>query len=131
VPKSKIIKSVLYIKENKPVMVLIRGDKKIDEKKLERLFGTDEFRLAEDEEVLKLLNTEKGFIGPFVEGKDIEIIVDNSLYNASNMVVAFNKPHYHYKNANIDFENFVDVAQVEENDPCPRMRCSFKSGSRS
>jgi len=126
VPKSKIIKSVLYIKENKPVMVLIRGDKKIDEKKLERLFGTDEFRLAEDEEVLKLLNTEKGFIGPFVEGKDIEIIVDNSLYNASNMVVAFNKPHYHYKNANIDFENFVDVAQVEENDPCPECGSPLK-----
>jgi len=126
VPKSKIIKSVLYIKENKPVMVLIRGDKKIDEKKLERLFGTDEFRLAEDEEVLKLLNTEKGFIGPFVEGKDIEIIVDNSLYNASNMVVAFNKPHYHYKNANIDFENFVDVAQVEENDPCPECGAPLK-----
>ena len=126
VGKDRIIKSVLYIKQGKPVMVLIRGDRTIDEKKLERLFGTDEFRLAEDDEVSKLLNTEKGFIGPFLEGKDIEIIVDNSLYNASNMVVAFNKPHYHYKNANLDFDTFVDVAQLQDEDPCPECGAPLK-----
>ncbi len=114
---NEIIKSILYIKQDKPVMILIRGDRKIDEKKLERIFGTDEFRLAEDEEVLKFLKTKKGFIGPF--GTSIEILVDNSLYNASNMVVAFNRPDYHYKNANLEFNDFVDVAAVEEKDPCP------------
>ena len=113
----KIIKSILYIKEGKPVLVLIRGDKTVDEKKLERIFGTDEFRLATDEEIFKLLKTKKGFIGPF--NINFDMLVDNSLYNASNMVVAFNKVDYHYKNANLDFKEFMDIREVEENDPCP------------
>ncbi|GAB6065465.1 proline--tRNA ligase [Aquifex pyrophilus] len=131
VPPSKIMKAVLYmVNEKEPVLVLIRGDREIDENKLEKVLGTDNFRLATDEEVHKLLGTKKGFIGIFNLPKGIKILWDNSLYGVKNLVVALNEPDWHYINVNPgrDFEygEFVDVAQVREGDPCPKCGSPLK-----
>ena len=132
VPPRKILKSLLYIVEGKPVLVLIRGDREVDENKLERVLGTENFRLATDEEIKEILGTERGFVGPInlPEGKVERIIWDNSLYGVKNLVVAANEPHYHYVNANPgrDFEygEFYDVAQVVEGDPCPKCGAPLK-----
>lgn len=125
VPPSKIMKAVLYIiNEKEPLLVLIRGDREIDENKLEKVLRTDNFRLARDEEVEELLGTKKGFIGIFNLPEGIKVIWDNSLYGVKNLVVALNEPDWHYVNANPgrDFEygEFVDVSQVREGDPCPK-----------
>ncbi len=122
----KILKSLLYIVEGKPVLVLIRGDREVDENKLERVLGTGNFRLATDDEIKEILGTERGFVGPInlPEGKISKILWDNSLYGVKNLVVAANEPHYHYINANPgrDFEygEFYDLAEVREGDPCPK-----------
>ncbi len=131
VPPSKILKAVLYIVNNRePVMVLIRGDREIDENKLEMVLGTEDFRLAGDEEVKELLGTEKGFIGIFNLPKGIKVLWDNSVYGVKNMVVALNEPDYHYINANpgrdYEYGEFVDVAEVVEGDPCPQCGSSLK-----
>ncbi len=131
VPPSKILKAVLYIVNGRdPVLVLIRGDREIDENKLEAVLGTEDFRLAGDEEVRELLGTEKGFIGIFNLPEGIKTLWDSSVYGVKNMVVALNEPDYHYINANPgrDFEygEFVDVAQVVEGDPCPQCGSPLK-----
>ncbi len=131
VPPSKIMKAVLYIvNEKEPVLVLIRGDREIDENKLEKVLGTDNFRLARDEEVEQLLGTKKGFIGIFNLPEGIKVIWDNSLYGVRNLVVALNEPDWHYVNVNPgrDFEygKFVDVAEVREGDPCPKCGSPLK-----
>jgi len=117
------MKAVLYRVRNKPVLLLIRGDRDIDENKLEALFGTDEFRLAEAQEVRELLGTEKGFIGIFNLPEGVEVFWDNSLYGVRNLVVALNEPGWHYVNVNperdFSYGTFVDVAEVVEGDPCP------------
>ncbi len=131
VSPSKILKAVLYIVNVKePVLVLIRGDREIDENKLEMVLGTEDFRLAGDDEVKELLGTEKGFIGIFNLPEGIKVLWDNSVYGVKNMVVALNEPDYHYVNANPgrDFEygEFVDVAEVVEGDPCPQCGSPLK-----
>ncbi len=128
---SKILKAVLYIVNAKdPVMVLIRGDRDIDENKLEAVLGTENFRLADDKEVKDLLGTEKGFIGIFNLPEGVKVLWDNSLYGVKNMVVALNEPDYHYVNANpgrdFNYGKFVDVAQVVEGDPCPQCKSPLK-----
>ena len=128
---SKILKAVLYIVNGRdPVLVLIRGDREVDENKLEAVLGTEDFRLAGDDEVRELLGTEKGFIGIFNLPEGIKVLWDNSVYGVKNMVVALNEPDYHYVNANPgrDFEygDFVDVAEVMEGDPCPRCGSHLK-----
>lgn len=130
VSPAKIMKAVLYMVDGKPSLVLIRGDRDIDENKLEMVLGTENFRLAEDEEVRELLGTEKGFIGIFNLPEGIKVLWDNSLYGVKNLVVALNEPDYHYINVNPgrDFEygEFVDVAEVREGDPCPRCGSPLK-----
>ncbi len=123
-PASKIMKAVLYIVNGKPLIVLIRGDREIDENKLEAVLGTDDFRLAGDEEVKEILGTTKGFIGIFNLPEDIKVLWDNSLYGVKNMVVALNEPDLHYINVNPErdfhYGEFVDVCEVREGDPCPK-----------
>ncbi len=131
VPPSKILKAVLYmVNDREPVLVLIRGDRDIDENKLEAVLGTEDFRLAGDEEVKDLLGTEKGFIGIFNLPEGVKVLWDNSVYGVKNMVVALNEPDYHYINANPgrDFEygEFVDVAEIIEGDPCPQCSSPLK-----
>jgi len=122
----KILKSLLYLVEGKPVLVLIRGDREVDENKLERLLGTDNFRLATDEEIKAILGTERGFVGilNLPPNRVERLIWDNSLYGVKNLVVASNETHYHYINANPerDFEygEFYDLAEVKNGDPCPK-----------
>ena len=124
VPPRKIMKAVLYTVKGSPVLVLIRGDREIDENKLEAVLGTDEFRLAGEEEVSRLLGTEKGFIGIFNLPEGVRVLWDGSLYGVKNLVVALNEPEWHYVNVNpgrdFSYGEFVDVAQVEEGDPCPK-----------
>ncbi|AAC06648.1 proline--tRNA ligase [Aquifex aeolicus] len=128
---SKIMKAVLYIvNEKEPVLVLIRGDREIDENKLEKVLGTDNFRLATDEEVQELLGTKKGFIGIFNLPENIKVLWDNSLYGVKNLVVALNEPDWHYINVNpgrdFQYGEFVDVAEVREGDPCPKCGSPLK-----
>ncbi len=125
VPARKIIKAVLYmVNGSEPVMFLIRGDRNVDENKVEAVLKTENFRLAEDQEVWELLKTKKGFIGPFNLPPKVKVYWDNSTYGIKNAVIAFNKPDYHYLNANpgrdFSYGEFVDVCQVEEKDPCPK-----------
>lgn len=125
VPSGKIIKAVLYIVEDKePVMFLIRGDRSIDENKVEAFLGTENFRLADDQEIWNILKTKKGFIGPFNLPNKVKVYWDNSTYGIKNAVIALNEPDYHYVGANpgrdFNYGEFVDVCQVENGDPCPK-----------
>ncbi len=130
VPPRKILKSVLYIANDEPILVVIRGDREIDENKLEAILNTENFRLATDEEVYALFKTQRGYIGPFNIPKDVRVIWDNSVYGIKNAVVAFNEPDYHYINANpgrdFSYGEFFDVAQVVEKDPCPKCGAPLK-----
>lgn len=128
VPPDRIMKAILFIdKENKPFIVLLRGDRDVDENKLEAVLGTDEFRMATDEEIENILNTRKGFVGIFNLPDNIRVIWDISLKGKKNLVCALNEPDYHYINVNPgrDFEygKFYDVSEIKEGDPCPK--CGF------
>ena len=124
VPPRKILKALLYRVRDGWAMVLIRGDREVDENKLEAVLGTDEFRLATDEEIEKLLGTKKGFVGIFNLPENIRTLWDNSVYGVKNMVVALNEPDWHYVNANpgrdFRYGEFFDLAEVVEGDPCPK-----------
>ncbi len=131
VSPSKIMKAVLYmVRDKEPVLVLIRGDREIDENKLEAVLGTEDFRLASDEEVRELLGTSKGFIGIFNLPEGIKVLWDNSLHGVKNLVIALNEPDYHYVNVNPErdfkYGEFVDVAEVREGDPCPKCGSTLK-----
>jgi prolyl-tRNA synthetase len=91
------IKSLLMISSDSPVLVLIRGDQELHEKKLAKVIGPN--RPAKKEEVLSILNVEAGFIGPM--GHGIRIIADTSLKEGI-YVTGANKVDYHVKGVKPD-----------------------------
>jgi len=76
VPPSSLIKSLLMVAGEERVLVLVRGDQELHERKLERYLGK-EVRPAHPEEVLETTGAEVGFVGPV--GVDVRTVADESL----------------------------------------------------
>ncbi|MCH8125036.1 proline--tRNA ligase [candidate division KSB1 bacterium] len=119
-PKQSFIKSLVYLIDSKPVMILIRGDYDLNESKMLSTFG-NKYRPAENDEILNICGANAGFIGP-IGIKDIEIYVDKSLLEQKGFVSGANKDQYHIAGidpqVDIKIKQIVDVALVNDGDIC-------------
>ncbi len=120
VPPGAIIKAFpVIVDERGPVLVVIRGDHRLNEIKLQNALGAP-FRPAEAEEVRAKFGAEPGFIGPL--GSQVEVLADEALRGLSGLVAGANKPDVHVTGVEPgrDFDpTWVDVRRVEEGDLCP------------
>ncbi|MBI9096854.1 MAG: proline--tRNA ligase [Spirochaetaceae bacterium] len=120
------IKSLVYIIDEEPVLVLIRGDKDLNEAKLMTYFGANSVELADDIVIEQISGTVAGFVGPVGLKKNIKIVADYSVYGQANMITGANRNEYHIVNVNPerDFEASVvdDFGFVASGDRCPRCR---------
>jgi len=95
------IKTLVYIAEDKPVIVLLRGDDQLEEAKLGGVLGTATFRTAGDAEIVKLLGAKPGSLGAVgIEG--IPIYADEVLRGGSGMVTGANDDDHHLRNVNVE-----------------------------
>ena len=119
--KDHFIKTLLYIVDSKPVMILIRGDYELNESKMIATFGA-KFRPANEQEIRDVCGANPGFIGP-VGIKDVPVYVDNTIRGQRGFVSGANKDQYHIQGINperdVQAAGHVDVAQVKEGDLCP------------
>ncbi|MBE9546769.1 MAG: proline--tRNA ligase, partial [Proteobacteria bacterium] len=123
-----VVKTLIYMADDSPVAVLVRGDEEINEAKLRSYLGCDSLELATDDIIYEVTNSPRGFAGPInIKSK---IVADYSFINMANCVVGANKGNYHIKNANIgrDFEvtEFADLRLIKETDNCPRCESPIK-----
>jgi prolyl-tRNA synthetase len=120
VPPGAIIKAFpVIVEERGPVLVVIRGDHRLNEIKLQNALGAP-FRPAEPEDVRSTFGAEPGFIGP--GGSPVDVLADEALRGLSGLVAGANKPDMHVTGLEPgrDFEpTWVDVRRVEEGDLCP------------
>lgn len=110
------IKSLLLMASKGPVLVLIRGEQELHEKKVQKLIGP--FRTALKEEVIDILGVEAGFIGPV--GHKIEIIADFDIKDGL-YVSGANRKDFHTKGIRpgIHFEaQWHDIHLAKEGDGC-------------
>ncbi|MDI6800856.1 MAG: proline--tRNA ligase [Thermodesulfovibrionales bacterium] len=118
------IKSLLFMAAEGPVLVLIRGDQELHEKKLIRIIGP--FRTALKEEVLSILGVEAGFIGP-MEHK-VRILADQSIKKGIYISGA-NKSDFHVKGIKPDIHfkaEWHDLHTAKEGDACPECNTLIK-----
>lgn len=120
VPETQTIKSMLYIADKKPVMVLVRGDYDVNDVKLKNFLGADFLDMATDDEAKKYLGADFGSLGPVGVGEDVRIVADQRVANMKNGVVDADKDGYHYVNVNSgrdfridDVDDFVVVKEGE------------------
>ncbi len=116
-----ILKSVFYIADSKPVLVMIRGDKDVEETKLLNALNALEIRPATNDEALEYLGCEVGYLSYLnVDTNKVKIIFDKSAQGMKNFVIGANEPHRHYVGCNFDkTPEFVDVSLVKEGELCP------------
>ncbi len=122
VPRERIVKTLIFLADDSPVAVLVRGDEDINEAKLRNYLKCDSLELATDDIIYEVTGSPRGFAGPISIRS--RIIADYSLVNMINFVAGANKKDYHIKNVNIgrDFnvKEFADLKFVTDRDECPR-----------
>ena len=116
-----ILKAVLYIADSKPVLVMIRGDKEVEETKLLNAVGALEIRSATSEEAQEYLGCEAGYLSYLGVDKDkVRVIFDNSARGMKNFVLGPNQPHKHLVGYNFkETPEFIDVSLVKAGEFCP------------
>lgn len=123
VPASKLIKAVLFIADEKPVLALVRGDYEVNDVKLKNLLNADYLDMATPEQVQQYMHAEIGNIGPVNAPEDVQVIADNSLTGLVNLVAGANKANTHLINVNLgrDFtaDQTADIRFVKEGEVSP------------
>ncbi|GAA3603994.1 proline--tRNA ligase [Secundilactobacillus similis DSM 23365 = JCM 2765] len=120
---TKLIKSLLYIADEKPVLALVRGDHELNEVKLKNYLSADFLAPATNDEAVKYLGASFGALGPVGVSDDVTILADQYVQDMVNAVCGANEDGFHYINVNAerDFNvnAFVDLRTVQEGDVSP------------
>jgi prolyl-tRNA synthetase len=120
VPPAALIKAFPMIVEGKdPVLVLTRGDHRLNEIKLQNALGAPA-RPAEGDEVQRVFGSVGGFIGPV--GTPVTVLADDALRGLHGLVTGGNEPDIHLRGIEPgrDFEpDWADIRSVEAGDLDP------------
>jgi prolyl-tRNA synthetase len=120
VPAGALIKALpLMVEGRGPVLVLVRGDHRLNEIKLRNHLHAP-FEPANENEVKEQFGTHAGFIGPV--GTAVPVVADEALRGMKGMVTGANEPDKHLQGVEPgrDFEpDWADVRSVEAGDTDP------------
>ncbi len=120
------LKNVLLMADEKPISVLVPGDREVDLKRLgANISGAKDLRLFEDADFAKFPKLVKGYVGP-QDAKEfgLKLYADPRVVEGSHWVTGANKKDKHAKNVTCgrDFivEEYVEAAEVKAGDSCPK-----------
>lgn len=125
IDRSKFAKALVFTAAGEPVVVVIPGDRELNETKLANYLQVagHELEMADEEVIVKISGANKGFTGPVGLKEGTRLIVDSRVTKMKNMVVGGNETDYHIKNVNYgrDYDGEVvdDLLMVEQEDKCP------------
>lgn len=123
VEPESMIKTLVFMADEEPVIVLMRGNDELNEVKLKNYLDCDFLDPAEDAQARELLGADFGSLGPVGIAKDVKIVADLDVDGMVNANVGANENGYHYMNANIErdyrVDDFVDLRTVKEGDLSP------------
>ncbi len=119
-PESSQMKSLVMVANEKPVLIMVRGDHQLSETKLASALQVAEVRPAHPEEIVGWFGASAGSLGP-VGMSNIRVLADDALKGRNNMITGANRDDYHLKNVTPgkDFQaEYFDLRQVAQADTC-------------
>jgi prolyl-tRNA synthetase len=129
VAANRQIKTLIYVADSKPVLILIRGDDQLNEAKLAGVIGTTIFRPAEAQEIFDALGAHPGSLGA-VGVKKFSVFVDERLRGANEMTTGANEDGFHFRNVSIERDiqvtKWADLRTVTAGEPCVKCGKSLK-----
>ncbi|WP_416587732.1 proline--tRNA ligase [Lactiplantibacillus plantarum] len=119
----QLVKSILFIADDQPVMALVRGDHEVNDVKLKNYLGADFLEMATLEQAQQYLGASFGSLGPVNVHDDVKIVADQYVKDMVNITVGANEDGHHFTNVNPerDFhaEAYVDIRFVQEGELSP------------
>jgi len=118
----QIIKTLLFIADDQPVAVVVRGDYEVNELKVKNYLMALTIELADATAVATHISSVTGYVGPI--GLSIPVLVDYSVLAITDGIVGANEQDYHYEHVNVirdlDLKHVADFRNVATGDHCPR-----------
>lgn len=115
------IKTLIYLADDKPIAVLVRGDRDVNEIKVQNELHAQFLNLADEDTVYKVTGAPIGFAGPI--GLTIPIYVDQEIMRMTYAITGANEQDYHlrYVKPGIDFtaDHIGDYRNVVQGDLSP------------
>ena len=124
VPATKMVKTLVYLADGKPVLFCVRGDRDLNEVKAKHLVGAKSFALADFETVRRVTGAPIGYAGPVKPAEDVAIYADLDLKGAKGMITGGNLPEEVDLN-DVDFDRdckiagYADLVVARDGDICP------------
>ncbi|WP_209122352.1 proline--tRNA ligase [Alkalihalobacillus sp. BA299] len=119
----RMIKAVLFVVNEEPVLVLVRGDHEVNEIKVKNLFEKGDVELAAPEQAKQFLGCETGYIGPIGLPSNVKVVADAAIQYVVNGICGANEPGFHYQNVNAERDftvmTYTDLRLIQEGDPSP------------
>lgn len=119
---ASVVKTMLFRADGKPVAVLVRGDREVNDIKLKNLLGAQDVVMADADTVRELTRAPVGFAGPV--GLNIPVYADNELMGDTDYVVGANAADAHLVHVDLARDAAVtawaDLRAITPEDRCPR-----------
>lgn len=120
-PAARQIKTLVYIVDDQPTLVLLRGDHTLIEQKLLDTLAARQVRPAQADEIRAALGASPGSLGA-VGIAGIRVIADEALRGRRAMVTGANVDDVHLRGVDvdrdIDAELWADLRGVTAGEPC-------------
>jgi len=131
VPANRQIKTLVYIADSQPVIILIRGDDQLNETKFMARTGAVAARPATPEEIVPLLGAKPGSLGAVLNVPvGVKVLADERLRGANDMTTGANEDGFHLRNVSIERDIKVtewhDLRTVTAGEPCGKCGKSLK-----
>lgn len=119
----RFIKTLVYVADGKPVIVLVRGDDQVSEPKLKTLLAADELEMADEDQVRAATGAPQGFAGP-VGLDEVILVSDLRLEGSTGMVTGANQADRHLQGVDQARDwpevRFSDLREARTGDTCAR-----------
>jgi prolyl-tRNA synthetase len=131
VAANRQIKTLVYIADSKPVLILIRGDDQLNETKFMARTGAVVARPATPEECFATLGAKPGSLGAVGNvPAGVRILADERLRGANDMTTGANEDGFHLKHVSVERDikvtDWFDLRTVTAGEPCGKCGKSLK-----
>ncbi|MBR2847222.1 MAG: proline--tRNA ligase, partial [Clostridia bacterium] len=122
IDEKMFVKTLIYNGDGKIVAVMLRGDRELNETKLQNYLGCTELTMADFATVEEVTGAKVGFAGPI--GIKCPVLMDSEVALMKNYIVGANETDYHYVNVNKDRDftpdDILDLRTIVDGDKCPK-----------
>ena len=121
-PPERQIKTLVYVVDDAPVLVLLRGDHTLVETKLADTTGAATLRPAREDEIRGLLGASAGSLGA-VGVRGLRVIADQALRGRRSMLTGANRDDEHLRGVDVERDlpvnAWADLRAVRDGEACP------------